>query len=305
MSKAIFRFLRGELNGYYISNLYMTCNKTADSIKSFMASFSRLVFNIEGKTGEDEVPMTSDQIEGIGVFAGVFSPRVMQDSLLGSIKFTPSHIVNGVEYSERGLFNMAEENFDFIRTDEEIHAGDINTEASAENRTSVVEVGARVLGYIQEGDQLFNEDGTIDYSKILEEPPVNKAYSEWYGKKYLFLAEAVPIVAKSTLEVYYELIKAMQWVRYNGCSITSLCKFVELMCDDYLFITDIEWTSSYARGIVKYGIDKEFEVEDKLLRTETFKMLINMKFPQYLFEEVEIEVTRNAEGKAIHVEVLG
>lgn len=420
MAKAFFRFLRGELNGYYITAFNNSLNKSTEQIKAFFSSFSHLTFKLRDEVEGNEYPISETQLKGIGIFAGVFSPWAKQDSLAGTIKFTPSHIVDDREYSERGLFNMSEESFDFFRTDEadidlensdinvyatstdrtsfvednplvlgyfaegetiinpdgslnmskllltppedkayveyygdkylfltentdDVYKGslqftdsflqndkqyssmclfnfitnsfnifsidtkylnDINTLANDNLRTSVVEIGARIIGYIQEGDRIIREDGTLDFSKILNAPPEGKAYSEWYGKKYLFLSEAVPIKAETTIKVYYAIIKAMQWVRYNGCSIESLCKFIEILCPDYLFLTNIEWTSSFARGIVNYGIDKDYETSDKLLRTEVFKMLISLKFPQYVFNEVEISVTRDSEGKATHVEVL-
>ena len=44
MGKAFFRFLRGELNGFYITNLYNTLNRTTQDVKDFFIQFSKVQF---------------------------------------------------------------------------------------------------------------------------------------------------------------------------------------------------------------------------------------------------------------------
>ena len=45
MAKALFRFLRGELNGFYITSLYNTLNETSTAIKEMLTKFSLMQFN--------------------------------------------------------------------------------------------------------------------------------------------------------------------------------------------------------------------------------------------------------------------
>ena len=45
MSKAIFRYLRGELNGFYLNALHETLNTSSKDIKDFLATFGRMQFN--------------------------------------------------------------------------------------------------------------------------------------------------------------------------------------------------------------------------------------------------------------------
>ena len=66
----------------------------------------------------------------------------------------------------------------------------------------------------------------------------------------------------------------------------------------------IDWDSNFAYGIVKYGIDENYETSDKLMREQVFSLLAGKKMPQLAFNKVAINVTRDAEGKVVSVEVL-
>ena len=103
MSKAFFRFLRGELNGFYLSSLNAVCNNFTVSIRRFLTDFKAMQFKSEDEVGQGEVTVTTDVLEGISVFTGVFSPLVWQDALTGSVRFTKSHIVNDKERSVHSL----------------------------------------------------------------------------------------------------------------------------------------------------------------------------------------------------------
>lgn len=312
MSKAFFRFLRGEINGFYLQNIYMTLNKASEEIKTFLGNWKSMAFKCSSKLSEGQVRVPEKVARGIGTFAGVFLPYVYQDAKTGAIRFSLSNRVNGVEYSERGLLNVNKESFDFFRTDQREYTTDINTLATEELRTTFIEKDAVIKGYIIEGVKVLNEDGTIDESKLVSYEQIPKdsegnpsvSYVPYYGNKYLYFAEKSPIKASINIDVLIELIKAMQWVRFNGISIVSLCKFAEVLCPDYLFLFDFDWKSQYAKSILEYGIDPELEAEDKLMRSNVFKLMVNLKFPQIEFREVDIKVTRDEEGKVISVEKL-
>lgn len=307
VSKKFFRFLRGELNGYYISNVYMALNRVNDYVEEFVNHFARMTFKPTDLVSGDEFPIMSSVLGDIGAIAGVFKPNVYQDSMVGALRFTQSHKVNGVEYSERGLLNVESAEFNFVRANQAEYDSDINVLATEEDRSSLVEKEAEVLGYIYEGDKVWNTDGTINYAMIHSTPPdpsENKAYIPFYGERYLFLSEESPIIASTPDYMYYELIKAMQWVRYNGCSIYSLVKFAEVVCPGFLKILSIDWDTLYAEGIINYGVDYDIEVSDRLLRTNIFKMVIAEKFPQFTFVEKSITVERDEYGFTRSVTLL-
>ena len=118
----------------------------------------------------------------------------------------------------------------------------------------------------------------------------------------MYLSEAYPVLAITDMKVMLYVIEAMQWVRYNGTNIASMATFADIICPDFLFILSIDWTQFYAHGVVEYGIDEDYEVDDKLLKTSLFKFLSERKFPQLTFSEVPIIVTRDSEGNVISVE---
>ena len=64
MSKALFRWLRGELNGYYINNINQSCNEYAFYIHSFFGERSGMQFEHDKIDNKD--------LQGLGKFAGVF-----------------------------------------------------------------------------------------------------------------------------------------------------------------------------------------------------------------------------------------
>ena len=300
--KAFFRFLRGELNGFYVQKLNAVSNLFSDSIKAFLSHFANMQFVTEAEAKDGEVPIDNAMIKGIGVIAGAFPPYVMQESLSDALRFTGSHIVNGKEYSERGLYNVEGRAFNFIRTDEQEYTSDINTQATSAERSSLVEADREPIGYFPEGETVIRDDGSIDYSKLMSSPRPNHADAPFYGDIFLYLSETYPVLGITDMQVMLYVIKAMQWVRYNGMNIASLTEFAKIICPDFLFIIDIDWTTLYAHGVVEYGIDEEYETSDKLFRENIFKALAQKKFSQLAFSQVSISVTRDSNGKAVRIE---
>lgn len=299
--KAFFRFLRGELNGFYLQKIYQVNNILSEPIKSFLSYFSRMQFKTEDELEENETAIDGTMIKGIGIIAGAFPPYVMQESLSSALRFTGSHIVNGREYSERGLYSIEGQSFHFKRTDTQEYNTDINTLATSEERSSLVEDGHVPVGYFPEGESIIRDDGSLDFSKLLSSPRPNHADAPYYGDKFLYLSENYPVLAITDMKVMLYVIEAMQWVRYNGMNIASLAQFAKIICPGFLFILNIDWTSLYAHGVVEYGIDEEYEAEDKLLKENLFKFLVSKKFSQLTFSQVPITVTRDADARAVTI----
>lgn len=323
MAKKFFRFLRGELNGYYLQKINEMLNKGMQDNEEFLADFRRMVFKTFGQVGAGEYPIPSAMLHGLGIFAGVFPPWVSQDSLTGSLRFTTRHKVQGNEVSDEGLFEVSTEAFQFpssynpaLFTDEGKGRNAFVTDSL---RASLAEKGAKILGFFKEGDKVIKGDGSLDMSLLIvptvpydqwlswsdeQSEAEQKVYYPFYGKQYLYLMEESPVIAMTGDDIFLELVKAMQYVRYNGASVKSLCTFAHVMCPSYLFITGIEWNNNYNYGIVNYGIDEDYEAEDKLLRTEIFKLITKMKFKQYVFNEQSIAVTRDDKGNVIDVTII-
>lgn len=286
MAKAFFRFLRGEINGFYLNSIHNTLNNISEEDKKFLADFSRLVIKKASEVRDDEYPIPKDMLLNIGLIVGILPPRITSESFSGSIRFPTSKVVDGVEYSERGLFNEQKEDFDFVHTTQDEYEDDINTLATDSAKTSLVGDDDEVTGYLEEGVEILKADGTIDLSKISDYPPQDKAYSEFYGTQYLYLAENESVTTDLIYQVYLDLLKAVQWIRYNGVSIQSLCKIFELICPAFVTIDEIDW-SNEIYGVVKYTVDDEFITDNKQVKIETLKLLIQMKFPQLVMIENE------------------
>lgn len=304
MSKLFFRFLRGELNGFYINNLNETLNSACASIRSYFADFHDMQFKRDDEVTEKETPISAEALSGLATFAGIFAPFVYQDALNDSIHFTQSHVVNDVERSERGLYKRAQQAFEFVRTEYDNYPNDINTEASDEKKSTFVEENRQPVGWFPEGEKIFKADGSLDLSKLIPAPRAGHADAPYWGDKFMYFAEEYPVKAVTSNRVLVSLVRAMQWVRHNGVSITSLAEFARILCPDFLFITNIDWDEHYAYAVVSYGIDENFEAEDKLMREQLFTLLINSKIPQMIFEKVQINVSRDENGKVISVETL-
>lgn len=398
MSKAFFRFLRGELNGFYIQNINQSANEYTKDIKKFLSEFKSQQFEY-GKIDDKS-------LYGLGTFAGIFLPRLSRAEALSSIRMTESHIENGFECSERGLFDTNLELFQFfhcaddtvaffffVRTNQDSYNNDINTQATNLNRTSLVGNSDTVLGYISsEETDLFDEDGNVKPEKVLSSPPAGVAYSEYYGDEFLLLSEGdnshadnivrirmtdsmivgdveyserglfvVPVpmfaddintLATSTLRsslvgeedvigyisseetnvlddngnvrhekisvtppadvaysdffgnqflflseaessysnlepsLYIELFKAMQWVRYNGASISSLGRITSLICPDGLVkLGRIEVASDKKHINVYYDYDDTVDVNLKQQRLNLLEYIVKIKFVQVTLVE--------------------
>ena len=195
MAKAFFRWLRGELNGFYVTNINGALNESTKDIKDFLSEFKAQQFE-KGK-------ISDKNLYGLGKFAGIFLPRISKAESSASLRMTESFVVDGFECSERGLFNTGAENFSFfhtrddttvyfafVRVNQDTYNNDINTMATNLERSSLVGNSDMVLGYISsEETDLFDEIGNVKPEKVLSAPPSGVAYSEYYGDKFLMLSE--------------------------------------------------------------------------------------------------------------------
>lgn len=213
MSKAFFRFLRGELNGFYLKSIYNTLNESTKNTKAFLMNFNNMQFK--------EGMIDDTTLLNIGKFAGVFPLNLVQTESLISLRMSDSKVVEGFEYSERGLFDKALEIFNyyhlnlnseglfyFEHTSEE-ETEDINTLADDNKKSSMVG-DEQLIGYVSEDVvDLIKPDGSIDMSKVTENPPENKAYNRIYGNQFSFLSEgtgdALDLNTRITLTESYEV----------------------------------------------------------------------------------------------------
>lgn len=279
MAKAFFRHLRGELNGYYITSLFNTLNKTTESDKVFLMNTK----NEQFKLGF----MRDKVLYGLGKFAGIFLPRVSISDSLSSLHMTDSHEVDDVEYSERGLFMTDMEVYRFYHTTQQEYTDDINTLAT-DNMLSSLVGDELPIGYISADNQnVLDEEGNVRPEAILSSPPAEGAYSEYYGNKFMYLSEAIPVFADVNRELYIQLYKSLQIVRYNGTSLQSMCNITTILCPDGLVkINRLDVGVDGKHVNVYYRYDPDIEtVTYKQQRITLLLFLIQEKFKQVVMVE--------------------
>ena len=278
MAKEFFRFLRGELNGFYINSINNAIIKLTNTNKEELIKFSKQQFEADR--------MDSATLYNLGRFAGVRLPRKPTSEAKSSLRMTESHKVNGVEFSERGLYRTDSEDFYFVHTDQSITTPDINTLASDTERSSLIG-DEPVLGYISEDARnVIDDEGRVRPDKILSEPPVGKAYSNYYGNDFLFLSEGEVTYESISFSLYIELFKALQWIRYNGASLASLAQVIHVLCPEGLvLITDIRVADNKKVINVFYAYDESAMITNKEQRLALLQYIISLKVKQVRFVE--------------------
>lgn len=268
MAKALFRWLRGELNGFYLTNINNALNENTKYIKDFLSKFKAQQFEY-GK-------ISDKNLYGLGKFAGIFLPRLSRAESLASLRMTDSFVVDGVECSECGLFNTEMENFLFFpETD------NINLLATPKLRSSMIG-DETLIGYISsEETNVLDDNGNVRRDKISATPPVGVAYSDYYGDQFIFLSEAETSYSNLEPPLYIELFKALQWIRYNGVSIRSLGKITSIICPDGLVkLGRVETAPDGKHWNIYYNYDDTVNVTLKQQRLNLLEFIVNMKFVQ-------------------------
>lgn len=281
MGKAFFRFLRGELNGFYITNLYNTLNRTTQDVKDFFIQFSKVQF----RQGE----IDAETLYNLGKFAGISLPRIPQAEAKSNVRMTESEYNEQLQYefSERGLFKPEDEDFEFVQeVIDDTGLPDINTLATEAKRSSLVGTEA-VDGYISDSEtDVIDDDGNVRPSKVLPNPPSSGAYSDFYGNEFCFLSEGEVEYLPVSSAIFLELFKAIQYVRYNGGTIASLARIVSIVCPDGLvLINSLVVSSDRTRFIVSYSTDLSVDINFKQDRINILLYIIRIKFPQVQMTE--------------------
>ena len=152
MSKALFRWLRGELNGYYINNINQSWNEYTFYIHNFFRERSSMQFEYDKIDNKD--------LQGLGKFAGIFLPRITVAESRASLRMSEGELnAQNEEISESGLYNSEEEKFDFSKREE---AGDINNYATTKLRSSLAGNDDAIEGYISsEETDVLDEEGFV------------------------------------------------------------------------------------------------------------------------------------------------
>ena len=277
MSKEFFRFLRGELNGFYITQINSALNKFVQDVKEFVLEFNTQQFN---------PTMNSTTLFNLGKFAGIFLPRLSSSESRTGFRLSDSNIVDGVEYSERGLFNTDTETFEYKHTNQNPDLPDINTLSTEKLRTSLLG-DEEVKGYISANEtDVLDDNGLVRPEKVLSKPPEGEAYNNFYGNNFMFLADVITTYENLSSSLYYDLFVVLQWIRYNGASVESLCTVIKTLCPNGLvLINRIEVSADETRLIVYYKYNENADVNLKVQRIYLLQYIVDIKFLSVVLTE--------------------
>lgn len=277
MAKEFFRFLRGELNGFYITQINSALNKFVQDVKEFVLEFNTQQFNST---------MNSTTLFNLGKFAGIFLPRLSSSESRTGFRLSDSNIVDSIEYSERGLFNTDTETFEYKHTNQNPDLPDINTLSTEKLRSSLIG-DESVKGYISANEtDVLDDTGLVRSEKVLASPPEDEAYNNFYGNNFMFLAEVITTYENLSSSLYYDLFVVLQWIRYNGASIESLCTVIKTLCPNGLvLINRIEVSADETRLIVYYKYNENADVNLKAQRIYLLQYIVDIKFLSVVLTE--------------------
>ena len=277
MAKEFFRFLRGELNGFYITQINSALNKFVQDVKEFVLEFNTQQFNST---------MNSTTLFNLGKFAGIFLPRLSSSESRTGFRLSDSNIVDGIEYSERGLFNTDTETFEYKHTNQNPDLPDINTLSTEKLRSSLIG-DESVKGYISANEtDVLDDNGLVRPEKVLASPPEDEAYNNFYGNNFMFLADVITTYENLSPSLYYDLFVVLQWIRYNGASVESLCTVIKTLCPNGLvLINRIEVSNDETRLIVYYKYNENADVNLKAQRIYLLQYIIDIKFLSVVLTE--------------------
>jgi hypothetical protein len=277
-----FRFFRGELNGYYIYRLVTFFNKAVQNILDELVYHALLRWKLEDEITAGETAIRDEDIINIGKIAGLFQPRVFSKISLGSTYFTQSHIVNGKQRSERGLLDMELESFRFLRGEHDEYPDDIVNEASEQLRMGLVPSGVKPVGYVRFDTLLYNEDGTIIWDNVLEEPPSDGTpYIPFYGEKFLVHEEFFSRETPLTVGIFKLLLECMQRIRRNGPSVTSLLEITRILGEGYIY--DLEIIPHAQYYLCYYHLNEDAAVTNRERRFGAWLNICRQKFKLFEF----------------------
>jgi len=288
--KKPFRHFRGEFSSSdYLYKLLISPNFAVQDVIDELVYQTLFQWKLEDEISKGEMAIRDDDIVNIGIVAGVFQSLGQFFTNIGSIYFTRSHTVNGVQRSERGLFDMKTEVFKYMRVEQDKYDTDIAVEASPARRITVVPTGTPPVGYVRADTPLFDIAGEILWDNLLSEPPEDVAYIPFFGEQFLFFEETFLQETTLTIPVLKLLIECMQWIRYNGPTTAAFLQVAQIlgeghMCDFKIIQQKKEDSVVYYE--VQYRLDHSVDIENQLRRYAAWLIVCRLKFKQFMLNDL-------------------
>ena len=242
--KQPFRYFREEFaRGVYLYALVICPNLAVQDVIDELVYQTCFQWKLEDEVAANEMPIRDEDIINIAKIAGVFQSLGQFMSNTGSLYFSRSFLAQGIERSERGLFDIDREVFEYIRLETDNYPDDIAVEASLAKRISVVPKDTEPVGYVPAGVPLFDINGNILWENILPEPPDTGAYAPFFGEKYLVFEEEFIKETTLSVPVLKLLFECLQRIRYGGPTISSFLEVTKVLGEGYIY--DIEIIPQY------------------------------------------------------------
>ena len=311
--KAFFRYLRGELlNGFYIRTLNILPNR----LPSMEALKAELLYwlNVTADVNAASYPIRRNDLRGIAQVSGVLSIRGLSGFLKGWFRLSESHIVDGHEYSDRGLLNQETGALEYVRTDSPTHATDISTIATEEMRMSLIPEGAVPIGYVWGIDSsVMTDEGKIDLTRLHAAPPEGyiqdaegnwywpldpvefppPVYTPYYGNQYMALTSSYPMVVELADSILQTVFLYHQKIKKGGPALLYIFEVTEALVSDLISDLQIELLDAYdivSSHVYYYKMtftrnNTAFEENDGWGRFSAWAYFIQSKYPLINFSE--------------------
>jgi hypothetical protein len=282
--KLPFRFFRGEFNGYWLYKALSCLNDAVKDILDELAYHATVQWKTAAEASAGETPLREEDLFNLGRIAGLYPDNLLGRTVLGSVEFTQSRIVNGRQRSERALMDMNAGAHRFVRTEDDDYPDDIDNDASPDRRIGFVPEGVEPVGYVPMGTAIYNEDGSVIWENLLYDPPDDGTpYVPFYGEKRLVHEEWFVKNSPLSPETFKELLECMLWVRRNGPSLESFFRAARILVGGV--VRDIEITPHPDRYyLVRYSIDPDSTKQDQDRLVASWLWTIRDKFKLFVPE---------------------
>jgi hypothetical protein len=280
--KQPFRYFRGEFNGKYLYDLVRCPNFDVQNVVDELVYQTLFQWKLEDEVTANEMAIRDEDIINIGKIAGLFQPRTFGQVSLGSTYFTQSRVVNGKQRSERGLIDMDNESFRFVREEQDDYPDDIASEASERLRIGFTPSGTEPAGYVLAGTPLYDNEGNIIWENVLPDPPMDgSVYVPFYGEKFLTHEEFFNRETPLDIDIFKLLLECTQRIRYNGPTIKSLFDVTQILGEGYIYDLKIEArTRCY---VCYYRLGEDMIMWNRERRFRAWQSLCGQKFKLFEF----------------------
>jgi len=276
--KRPYRYFRSELNGFYLRALTVMANIAVEDIID--------EFIYHATVSYDSDAFREADIYNIGAIAGYSNLHIYGLYNTGSIMFSKSHIVNGAERSERGLYDMYLEQMAYQRTTRENYSGDIANIATERHRMGLIPDGMQPVGYVLSDTPVYDAEGNIITENILSEPPTDGTpYTPLYSNKFLTLENLLYRDNFLSVSLFKSLFESLQYLRHNALSISKFLEVARTLCDKYVCDVDIKCMGRYF--LVRYRLDTNIDLPNRTIRYNAWLYICDKVFKLFKLQEVQ------------------